>query len=173
MYQYSPNSKEFLFHLNRSTSHVCPRRRQSRALRVIPRSARPLTSPLFFFRPLLCPVLCWAHPVLGVLIPHLAEHPPPQLLFLTPTVVVFCPPSTLQMVFVYTGAGRMGSKNLSEAQSFCVKEACLIQKCLARNGSVESKCLREITFYGACCDRHQARLNKRKQEEEDTAAGKM
>ena len=60
--------------------------------------------------------------------------------------------------FVYTGAGARGSPHLTVAQSFCVKEACCIQKCLARNGSSEDKCLEAIEFWRGCVGRHEARL---------------
>ena len=64
------------------------------------------------------------------------------------------------MTFVYKGAGRNGSPHLSKSQSFCITEACLIQKCLARNGSVEAKCGEVIEFYKQCVERHAVRLEK-------------
>jgi hypothetical protein len=69
------------------------------------------------------------------------------------------------MVFVYTGAGKFGSKHLSEAESFCVKEACLIQKCIANNGSSQQKCKAVIEFWQACVDRHGTRLQLKEERE--------
>ncbi|GMI00083.1 hypothetical protein TrLO_g11766 [Triparma laevis f. longispina] len=67
--------------------------------------------------------------------------------------------------FVYRGAGKRGSPHLSEAEKFCVKEACLIQKCLARNGSREEKCDDVIEFWRDCVTRNQIRLEKKKEKE--------
>ncbi len=79
---------------------------------------------------------------------------------------LFPTPRAFMAPFVYTGAGRNGSPHLSKAQSFCVKEACLIQKCLARNGSREEKCKDWILFWEKCVERHDKRLTKLSQTEE-------
>ncbi|GMH99986.1 hypothetical protein TrST_g6178 [Triparma strigata] len=71
--------------------------------------------------------------------------------------------------FVYRGAGKRGSPHLSEAEGLCVKEACLIQMCLARNGSREEKCAEVVNFWRSCVERNEVRLRKKREKEEAKA----
>lgn len=51
-------------------------------------------------------------------------------------------------------------------KGLCVKEACLIQKCLARNGSREEKCAEVVDFWRSCVERNEVRLRKKREKEE-------
>jgi hypothetical protein len=62
--------------------------------------------------------------------------------------------------FIYKGAGKNGSPYLSSAESACVKNACLIQKCLARNGSREENCKDVVDMWKECVKRNEERLER-------------
>ena len=53
--------------------------------------------------------------------------------------------------FVYTGSGKRQGANATACQRKCIKEACAIQKCLARNGSNERYCRETILSWERCC----------------------
>jgi hypothetical protein len=72
--------------------------------------------------------------------------------------------------FIYKGAGRRGGPHLNEAQNRCIKEACAIQRCLARNASNEKYCQNYIEFYYKCVETQTENLAQLKMEADERIA---
>ena len=67
--------------------------------------------------------------------------------------------------FIYTGSGKKQSEDADISQKKCMKQACAIQWCLARNDHKETKCEIYIQDWKDCCDR--ARRNEQESVQSD------
>ena len=58
--------------------------------------------------------------------------------------------------FVYPGAGKKQPDDAPPEQHKCKREACAIQRCLARNDHRQERCEEQVKAWKACCERGRA-----------------
>jgi hypothetical protein len=64
--------------------------------------------------------------------------------------------------FIYTGSGKNQAANADPCVKACRKNACELQLCLSRNGSMQTRCENYVQGWKDCCDRVKTAIEEEK-----------